>query len=466
MRKQVRRLALFFVILLAGAIASAQQPMDFRQADSLTWQYYYAGDWDKLILTGKQALKNDVDYFYLRMRIAWAYFMKQQYRQAIPHYRQALTLNSADPDAMKLLLLSYEYSGRANDAILFSARLRRQNARELYNRYNKMVTQISLYGTFHQPFSNDAISEIEKSFNRTKSRVNEQSSIAESGTDGYHKAPRYMFMPRLAVSHRFNNRALVAHHQLGYLLRNEFSVSVKNRNIYPIDYHRIYQFDYRFALDYTPVSGLTITPAAHLFYARIPLFLTESYGFGRRAPYMVIANINKYSYVASLTLHKEFSFFSIGFSGAMGSINNVDQQQFGAHLKVFPLSNLNLYYLLNVWGHRQQTTRQATANIIHSHALGFRITRNLWLEAETILPQFSNFANTESTVVYNSPESTANLFALRAIVPLFKRNMKLFLSGGYFESSTGFVPEIDPLERVNVKNYPSINITGGILWSL
>lgn len=456
MRKQLLRLIFFHaIILFSGTATFSQQPPDFRQIDSLSWHYYNTGDWDKLLQTGKQAHQQDIDYFYLRMRIAYAYFMKQQYRKAIPHYQKALKFNSIDSDAHKLLMLSYEYSGRTADAIFFSGS--RQGIRELKGHYENKLTRISFFGTYHQPFSEVAISEIERSFTE---------QLAEPSGNGYQKVSRYLFSPRLALSHRFNNRTLVAHHQLGYLLRNEYSIAVKDGAVYPIDFQRIDQFDYRFSLDITPVAGFTIIPAAHVFYAKIPLYLSGSYGFGRRAPSIAIDNLYEYSYLMSLMMRKEFSFFSLGFSGAIGSMNKAEQQQLGAHLKIYPLYNLNLYYMLNAWWQRQESVGQMKGNFIHQHLLGFKVSKNLWLEAEITLPEFSNFHNTETSVVYNSPESISNLVSFRSIIPLYKHNIKLYFGAGYFQSSSGFTADSDPLQRQNIQAYPSINITSGIVWNL
>jgi tetratricopeptide (TPR) repeat protein len=454
MRKQLLRLIFFHAIIMCCGIETfSQQPPDFREIDSLSWHYYNTADWEKVIQTGKQAHGQGIDYFYLRMRIAYAHFMKQQYRKAIPHYQQALKFNSTDLDALQLLLLSYEYSGRTADAILFSG----QGIRELRGDYENKVTRISFFATYHQPVSDEAIKDTERSFS---------GQLSEPSVNGYQKVPRYLFLPRLALSHRFNNPAFVAHHQLGYLLRNEFSVAVKDGTTYPIDYQRVNQFDYRFSLDITPVSGFTITPAAHVFYVKLPLYLANSYGFGRRAPSGAIANLYEYSYLASLMLRKEFSFFSLGFSGAVGNMNKVEQQQLGAHMKLYPFYNLNLYYMVNAWWQRQESPGQIKENFIHQHLIGFKMFNNLWLEAETTLPEFSNFHNTETSVVYNSPESISSLVSFRGIIPLYNHNIKFYLGAGYFQSTSGFIPDSDPLQRQNIQIYPSINITTGIIWNM
>jgi tetratricopeptide (TPR) repeat protein len=467
MRKQLFRLIFPALLWMFAMEIHAQQPPDFKQVDSLSWNYYLAADWDNVIRTGRQARKQDIDYFYLRMRVAYAYFMKQKYRKAIPHYRKALKYNSVDPTALQYLMYSYEYSGRKNDALKFSKRLHRNLSDGLHQRYSGDITQLSLFMTYTQPFSSDAIVRIEEGFTSgSQSPLPIGNNPATVTEDGYQKAPRYFFRPQAGLSHKLGGSGLIAHHQLGYMLRNEFSVGVADGTLYPIDYHRIYQFDYRLGLDYTPVPGITFTPAFHIIYNRIPIYLQGQYGFGKRAPYLLIGNIHEYSYMGSLQFKKEFSLISLGFSGAMGKINRVDQQQVGFHLKFYPLYNLNLYYMLNAYYQNQQAGGQSESHLIHHHLVGFKVAKHLWIEAETILPEFSGFQNTDTSVMYNSTENTGQPVTLRGIVPLYNHNLKIYFGLGYFNASSGFVPDASPLQRANIQNYFNLNITGGLSWNI
>lgn len=85
-------------LIFVSAVAHGQQPITFLTADSITYQCYLTGDWDKLIKTGKQAIGQKIDYKRLRQRIGYAYFVKADYYSAQKHYEKALTFDEYDTD--------------------------------------------------------------------------------------------------------------------------------------------------------------------------------------------------------------------------------------------------------------------------------------------------------------------------------------------------------------------------------
>ncbi|HEY3389649.1 MAG TPA: hypothetical protein VGK38_08775, partial [Prolixibacteraceae bacterium] len=91
--------ALFF----SSVVAKAQQPITFLTADSISYQSYLTGDWDKLIDTGNQAIKQNIDYKRLRQRMGYAYFAKRDFYAAQIHYEKALTFDAYDVDTRTYL---------------------------------------------------------------------------------------------------------------------------------------------------------------------------------------------------------------------------------------------------------------------------------------------------------------------------------------------------------------------------
>ena len=70
---------LIILILLITSTAKSQQSVDFRQVDSSMYAHTLAGNWDEVIRIGKTSLQNEIDYFYLRLRMGIAYFNINNY---------------------------------------------------------------------------------------------------------------------------------------------------------------------------------------------------------------------------------------------------------------------------------------------------------------------------------------------------------------------------------------------------
>ncbi len=90
-------------LLFIPAVVIAQQPVTFRSADSITYQCYLKGEWEKLISTGQQAIAQNIDYKRLRQRIGYAWFARGDYYAAQSQYEKALAFDECDPDIREYL---------------------------------------------------------------------------------------------------------------------------------------------------------------------------------------------------------------------------------------------------------------------------------------------------------------------------------------------------------------------------
>jgi len=112
----MRRVILITVMFLfSGMLLHAQDKKGFAWYDKITYEAYLKGDWKEVITTGKEALREGIDYYYLRMRLGIACFSRKKYQQAIPHFRKALEYSKGDVVALRYLYYSYLYSGRDAD---------------------------------------------------------------------------------------------------------------------------------------------------------------------------------------------------------------------------------------------------------------------------------------------------------------------------------------------------------------
>ncbi len=102
---------LILLILLVSPVALAQEK-DFIYFDSLTYSYYKAGEWDKLIQEGEKALKTGIDYKFLRQRLGYAWFLKSDYFRSGESFKKALEYDSYDQFTLEYLYYVYLHTGR------------------------------------------------------------------------------------------------------------------------------------------------------------------------------------------------------------------------------------------------------------------------------------------------------------------------------------------------------------------
>ena len=102
------------LLLLAAVNLKAQRPMTYQLSDSITYNCYFKGDWEKLIQTGKTSIGQSIDYKRLRQRMGYAYFAKADYYEAQIQYEKALAFDEYDPDSREFLY--YSVLNTANQA--------------------------------------------------------------------------------------------------------------------------------------------------------------------------------------------------------------------------------------------------------------------------------------------------------------------------------------------------------------
>ncbi|MDA3894242.1 MAG: tetratricopeptide repeat protein, partial [Salinivirgaceae bacterium] len=88
-----KKIILFLAIIIFAISAYSQEVENATTIDKDTYILWLAKDWDRLITIGKTAIKNEVDFYYLRVRMGIAYFEKKNYHKAIYHFEKAYKFN-------------------------------------------------------------------------------------------------------------------------------------------------------------------------------------------------------------------------------------------------------------------------------------------------------------------------------------------------------------------------------------
>lgn len=121
---------LSFGILLSTGI-KAQENSDWIKSDISTYRQYVNMQWDSLIAEGNQYIEKGVDYYYLRIRLGIACYVKQNYVGAIGHLNKALELNPGDQLTIEYLYYSNLYRGNDFEAKIWGNRLASPRKEEL-----------------------------------------------------------------------------------------------------------------------------------------------------------------------------------------------------------------------------------------------------------------------------------------------------------------------------------------------
>ena len=136
------------LLLLAAVTLKAQQPMTYQFSDSVTYNCYLKGDWEKLIKTGKASIRESIDYKRLRQRMGFAYFALADYYEAQFQYEKALAFDEYDPDSREVLYYSILNTGNQGYARYLAAKLPTELKAKLGIKTYKPVDAVDLEYNF------------------------------------------------------------------------------------------------------------------------------------------------------------------------------------------------------------------------------------------------------------------------------------------------------------------------------
>ncbi len=438
------RLMLSMLIILTVSITHINgqakgQKKTFQEVDASTYSLYMKGDWHALIQEGATALQSGTDYFYLRMRIAYAYFKLGRYRNAIPHYKKALEFNSHDVDAQYFLMLCYEYTGRNNEALKFSSKIPEKALPNVANKFNNDILKAGILYSYAIANNNKAKKEI--------------ASNDDLSTYGIQKATNNLHNTNAFLSHKLG-RSIIVNHSVEYMNKSDYDYLTGGGGFKVTRDQPMHQWLYGLNMQITPKGGFSIIPGINYLNIKVP-FSDVS-----------ISDFKTSTVLYSLRIQQELTKFKVGTSLFSGELNHINILQTGAHVTWYPKSNLNLYYAFDGYWQQQKHEEEKESNFIHKHTIGFRMTDFWWTETSVLLPEVINFYDFSNGALYNSLEGTKTAINLTNLFII--KNTKLsFMAGASFTKNISkFVPSENPLSTSNPVSYNKIILTGGIIWKL
>ena len=146
----MRILIIILTMFLVNAGAIAQQSPSIAGTDSATASLFQKGYWNQLAVTGKVALKNDIDFFDLDYRIGVAYYRRKMYAQSEKYFRKAFSLYPTK-DLAQYIYYGLLLRGLNSEAEVFNQKY--QAISEVPNHFKKGAE--SLFFNIGQRFSTD-----------------------------------------------------------------------------------------------------------------------------------------------------------------------------------------------------------------------------------------------------------------------------------------------------------------------
>jgi hypothetical protein len=499
-----RRLSCIFMIISAmtlfllffGPGNRSFAARDFSTIDRESLRLFNEQKWDSVIIIGKEGFRDNMDYFYLRLRVGIAYFWLKKYIQAIEHLSKAREFNSIDPLASEYLYLSYIASGRNLDAQAMTSDMPGMIKEKLQVK-QKFLDQVHFEGGY--TFSSDNNKQNNPDLIGSDSIYGEQDLY---GNHSYYNLDLTINLTpkiNLTVAYNYLNFSKRNYFQYGYTqdqldsttsywwgYMNHYSWN-KHTKSYDVGY-KVNQNELFLGSVFQLPAGIKLMPSFHFIYITYPetysvyngktvadTILVDSitpytgvYTFQKDSYTFQVRNSVISNYVASFTITKDFSLFTSGLSGSFSNLNNKIQTQFGWSLTWYPFGNINFYGFTNVIGFFEENE----SRLIVQQNIGGKILPSLWLEASAIIGDLTNANLSNGYIVYNNTDKIKYRLGASLLCPITE-NIDLSVIYQYFRNesiqSYSVLDPADPSQTAVKKsyqynNYQTHTIIGGITW--
>lgn len=388
--------------------------LNFQYVDSVSYQYYLAGNWNELIKTGKDAIRQQIDYKRLRQRMGYAYFMKADYYLAMAQYEAALNFDKSDMDTRIYLYYCGLNTGNESYARYQVAKLPEETQKFIDPKSFKIV---------------DAI-DVEYNYKSNNSKIRSK--------------PTYW---RVGCSTKLS-------YQLS--LYQAFSSYLQNLDSIGTEYNF---FSRSAVIQNEYYAGLSWKPAANfefmLGYHHINTKINDSVSY--QIPLIDVVRKDTVLQTGNLFFGKiafKYNRFDIGLSASMLTYSKILTQQYTLMAGVTLPGRLCIQLKSKV----DAMFGNQTSRLIFSQTVGLTPLKNIWVEGNVTLGNLKNYADYNGLYILNSKDPTTFKTGVTVFWQIINK-VTLFSNYGYD------IKQIKGTNNTNT-NYNQHSFSGGIIWKI
>lgn len=443
-------ITIWLVLFILPGITVAQGRLDFNTINTETYRFYEEQKWDSLIHIGKEALKEGIDFYYLRMRIGIAYYQNKNYRRAGDHFRVALELNQGDPVALEYLYYSMLFSGQSERSQLIRKEFKGELASRLPGQKGKFIESFGLEYLFSYSNNEDNFTNPEKFYSGYPPGV----QMTTRQFSNFSFSLKNRVTPGFSLVHTYSYLSKDSH----YYYRDG------TYEFYMQDLH-VNQHQYYLSPLISTSSGFTIRPAFHLVGGQFQVPIEVTYG-SRGNQRVTTDNVAYRDWIGGVGLQKVLGCFDLQLEGYYTTLNQSEHLQNRLGFTWFPLGNLNLYTGGFFNSQYELTDGNVVFRLIYEILLAFSIKEKVWVDLNGTLGDITNYVERNGQIVYNGySDIIQNKVKLTLSIPVTERGSLIYLGGRWTSHQSGYVL-LDPAEtgESNIISYNAFSIYGGLSW--
>lgn len=366
----------FFTLFVCKA-----QELTSEQVDSKTYNSFTNKDFNTTIQLGNQAIKQGIDYYFLRYRIGVSYFEKTNYEAAIRHLEKAKEFDSKDPVMLEYLYYSYIYTNRKEKATELLAILP-DDLKAKLNHKSPIFESISAeIGTL------------------TTNNFDTFKNANLRGTTNYAHGKFYsdvvfgniVINNKITPNFKLQNLLSLVTNTSNDLFQSSLGAGrsqiFTNKNNY-FQWNAIGSYYFR---GWNFSAGFGMYNSSFITY-------TPPLPFPPNAPFTSIKT-NSTNFSTSFSLSKKLEYIEPSLAITYTDLSITNTLSIEGALNYFPLGNLN-FYGSTKFG---IVTNDSETNTIITQSLGLKLSKKIWIEGYGAYGNHQNYISENGLYVFNTP---------------------------------------------------------------
>ncbi len=408
--KILRKVILFALVLAVTGFVEAQEKPGFHQIDSLSLNAYLAGDWPEVIRTGKEGLRNETDYYYLRMRIGIAFYSLNKYDQAAIHFKKALEFNHGDAVAQEYLYYAYLFSGRDGEATEVLSEMNEPLKKNL-RKGRKPYTLFTEGGFMMAPEADSLMAYNPGGARNHNYQVSGYSfgSLGLTGKTGNNLT--------LTLGFQRLNFTIQEQYQLPSLDPFVFDVSFAENSFYS-------------GARWNLKSGFTLLGG---FRHLAGNYTWHEYNASQGGGEFTEKNGRYRDLAFHTSINKRLPFLNLGLSADLNRFKGNLFYQTGAGITLYPQGNLNLYLTGEISRTGIDSTWISSGTYIWKGILGIKVAPKVWVEATYTKGLIQNWSESQAYIVYNNFDPALQRFGINLLSVNLLKNLDISLRYNWTE---------------------------------
>jgi len=463
------RIFLTFITLIFFISFANAQDTTLQNIDTKTYKLYTQKDWHHLIKLSKHALNNNIDYYYLRMRLGIAYYEQHRYNLAYKQFKKAKQFDNNDL-LNEYLYYSYLFGGNYAEAETLS---------ENFNDSLKVKLGITM----------------------PKKVISAQIIYAGLINNDYQelKIYRYIAPYKYILNNRFRNDYNYFYGtNVKFRLNKNYSSTISYNKIIE-DKTQIIQ-NHEYLQDTSAIEEIAnSTTQSNLYFNLIYSTLKFNWFVGLN---FVHVNDNYIKFVevepdyqkqeitkkytdaiisAGFTVNS--TFFAAGLNASAANLGTQRQLQFGGSFYLYPKANKNIViyavpifqnifgnvFIPDIGGKGRYERGTLENNFVLKTGLTSKIYKSFFINFNAYFGRINQFNDDIGYLVFNDIDAVTSLYSAKLNFNITKK-LSAFVSYSYSEREHKyqlieyFIPPTI-VDNSGILNITNQSIIGGIKWS-